>query len=257
MKLSFLQLNIFAGMYWENLSAFLEKNDFDVINFQEVAGKHTRVGVVDTRHDCYEELQTLLQDRYQSTFVLTDRFTSSPDAYTGNATFYKKQCNLIHKDIVWLHKNDTPFPSDATSYEDNGKAVLHTRLSLHDQHFSILNTHGAWAKDATEHTHQMEQGERIIEYLKSIDQPYILSGDFNLNPQQPTIQKLNTLARNVTTEHHITNTLNPRTHYAKKLFPSGIAVDYIFVSSDIQVKSFTVVEEDISDHFGLTAEFDI
>ena len=36
-----------------------------------------------------------------------------------------------------------------------------------------------------------------------------------------------------------------------------VAVDFIFVSSDITVKHFAVIEEDLSDHLGLTVEVEI
>lgn len=257
MKVSLLQLNMFAGTYWDRLSSFLTSHDFDVIHLQEVAGKHTKVGVVDTQIDCYVELQKLLHDRYDSEFVLTDRFTSSPESYTGNAIFYKKQWSLIEKDILWLHQNHKPYPSDATSYEDTGKALLRVTLSKAGKTMSFLNTHGAWAKNPKEHSHQTKQGDMIVEYLKTTATPYILSGDFNLNPEQPTIKKLGEIAQNLTSEHHVTNTLNPRTHYATHMFPPGVTVDYIFTSKDIMVKSFSVVEDDISDHLGLVAEFEI
>ncbi len=70
---------------------------------------------------------------------------------------------------------------------------------------------------------------------------------------------INSLARNLTTENRITNTLNPRTHQIKHLLSAGleIAVDYIFISKEIQVKEFAVIEEDLSDHLGLKATIEI
>lgn len=247
-----------ADSFWDSVIPYLTSHDFDVIHLQEVAGKNTKVGIIDTKRDCYEELQKTLGKRYHSEIVLTDRFTSSPDAYFGNAIFYKKESPLLDTNIVWTRKNEEPFPSDATTYEGTGRAMLHVTLSINGKAVSFLTTHGAWAKTPKEEPHQTEQGKIILTYLQNVSQPFVFSGDLNLDPQQPTIQKLGTIARNLTSEHHVANTLNPRTHYARaKMFPPGVAVDYIFASRDIIVKSFKVLEEDISDHLGLSAEFEI
>jgi len=258
MKISFLQLNMNGDTFWDSVIPFLSFHDFDVIHLQEVTGKDTKVGIVDTTRDVFSGLTDVLQDRYKGELAITDYFTSSKEAYMGSATFYKKSFSLIQKEIVWLRKNKEPFSSDAKTFEEVGRALFHLTLSLAGKEVSFLNLHGAWAKTAQEHEHQTQQGEIVINYLKKISSPFILSGDFNLNPQQPTINKIGELARNLTSEHQITNTLNPRKHYAKQLFPPGVAVDYIFVSKDITVKSFRVLDnEDISDHLGLVAEFEI
>src|SRR5207302_4439037 len=108
---------------------------------------------------------------------------------------------------------------------------------------SFINTHLAWAKTPTEEPHQTKQGEKVVAYLQTVSHPFILSGDFNLDPMQPTIQKINKLARNLTEEFHVQNTLNPQNHRAKVLFPKGVAVDYMYVTKDLSVKNFAVVEE--------------
>lgn len=247
-----------ADMFWDRVIPYITSHDFDVIHLQEVAGKNTNIGMITTKRDCYKELQKILGESYAGVLVRTDRFTSSPDAYFGNAIFYKKEFPRIDTNIVWTRKNEEPFPSDSKTYEDTGRAILHVTLSFKGTPVSFLTTHGAWAKIPVEHPHQTKQGDIIIEYLKKVSSPFIFSGDLNLDPNQPLIQKLDSLSRNLIRENHVSNTLNPRTHYARaKLFPPGIAVDYIFASRDITVKSFRVVEEDISDHLGLVAEFEI
>lgn len=93
----------------------------------------------------------------------------------------------------------------------------------------------------------------LVEYMKNVPRPFILSGDFNLTSDSQTIQQLNNLATNLTLDNHVTNTLNAHTHKAKHLFPPGLAVDYIYTSKDVVVEKFAVVEEDLSDHLGLIA----
>ncbi|MEK7571201.1 MAG: endonuclease/exonuclease/phosphatase family protein [Patescibacteria group bacterium] len=258
MQLSILQLNINADNFWDRLTAFLKTQNFDILQLQEVTGKDLIGGNMNTKIDCYQELQALLSSRYESAMAITEWFSSSPQtAYFGNATFYKKDFTLVEKTIVPLHKRQAPFPSDAKTFEDVSKSILHVTLTINGKNISFLNTHLAWGPTPEEHPHQTEQGEKLIEYLKAVPSPFIFTGDFNLDPNQPTIHRIETIARNLTRENNITNTLNPRLHKVKHLFPPGVAVDYIFVSPDIEVKDFTVLEEDLSDHLGLTATIEV
>jgi len=253
MQISLLQLNINADNFWDQLIPYLTKNDFDILQLQEVAGKETRSSNLNTKRDCYVQLQKILGEKYHSELAIAQRYTSSPNSYIGNATFYKKAFTLIKKQNIFLYQRATPFPSDVAHFEEAGRVVLHLTLEKNNTKFSLLNAHCAWAKTPKEEPNQTEQGEILVNYLKNVSSPFVLSGDFNLDPNQPTIQKITALARNLTTENNVVNTLNSRTHVIKHLLTAGltIAVDYIFVSPDITVKKFEVIEEDISDHLGL------
>lgn len=253
MKLSFLQLNINADNYWNLLTPFLAKNDFDIINLQETTGNGTICGNVNSKRDVFDELTKLLNSRYNGEQAIAQRFASSPTAYMGNATFYKKSFTLHEKKIITLVNNPTALPADLTDFGITGRNLLHLTLNREGKSFSVLNMHGAWAPKSTEHPHQTAQGKLLTNYLETVPAPFIFSGDLNLNPQQPLIHTLSSLARNLISEHTVDTTLNPRLHSAKVLFPPGVVVDYIFVSKDIEVNSFAVLEEDLSDHLALTA----
>ncbi|MBI5122546.1 hypothetical protein HZA75_01680 [Candidatus Roizmanbacteria bacterium] len=258
MTISILQLNINADNFWSKLIPFLKSSDFDILNLQEVCGKDTFSGNIQCVRDCYEDLNNLLTDRYQSKLTIAQRYTSSPTSYMGNATFYKKDFQLLEQNIIYLHKRNNPFPENSEKHEEAGRNFLHLKLKIGDKTISLINTHLAWAKTTIERPHQTAQGEVLLNYLKTIAEPFILTGDFNLDPQQPLIQKLNSLALNLTTENNIVNTLNERTHRAKVLFPPGAAVDYIYITKDLKVNKFKVLKDlDLSDHLALTAEIEI
>lgn len=257
MKLSILQLNINSDNYWDQLIPYITSHDFDVMQFQEVTGPHSVSGNINSKLDGFKELQKTLDALYIGELIIPTTFTSHPSSYMGNATFYKKDFSFVHKHIITMHDRKEPFPSDANNFEDEARLLLHLQLSIQGKTISFLNTHFAWAQSPKEESHQTKQGEIMLEYLKQIKKPFVFTGDFNLDPDQPTIQKVNKLARNLTTENKVSNTLNPRTHRAKHLFPKGAAVDYIFVSPDIKINNFSVVEEDLSDHFGLIVEIEI
>lgn len=257
MIISLLQLNINSDNYWNKLITYLTSNDFDILHLQELTGKDTINGIFHSKHETFTELQKILKEKYKGELSISQRYSSSPDSYLGNAIFYKNSFSLSEKKEIQLYSYGGPFPSDATTFEKVGRSLLHLKLTKGGKEISFLNTHFAWAPTPKEEPHQTKQGEILLNYLRNIQEPFVLTGDFNLDPEQPLINKLSNLATNLTKLYRITNTLNPQNHRVKELFPPGIACDYIFTSPKIKVEDFSVVEEDLSDHLGLTAEIEI
>lgn len=260
MTLSILQLNINADNYWNELISYLSTHNFDILQFQEIAGKNASSGNINSKRDCYKDLQQLLGDTYNGELAISQTYSSGPSAYVGNATFYKKDFKLLEKYILPMYTRTSPFPSDSKSYEEAGRNALHLKLEINNKPLSFLNVHFAWAKRPQEEIHQTKQGEILLGYLKKMTPPFVLTGDFNLDPHQPIINEINKLARNLITENNITNTLNPHTHEVGKMILAKkleIAVDYIFTSPDITVNKFALLQENLSDHLGLTVEIEI
>lgn len=257
MIITTLQLNTNSDNFWGKLSAFLLKANIDILMLQELTGVNTIFGNINSKRDTFKDLQQLLNTQYNGELAIGNRFSSTDSAYMGNAIFYKKSFPLISKNIFFQNKIEDPYSSGIKTSEGLGRNILHLQLLINNKNISFLTTHGAWAPTPIEHPHQTTQGEKIINYLKTVTNPFIFSGDFNLSTDQPLIQKISGLARNLIIENQIKNTLNPRLHHVKELFPKGVAVDYIFTSTDLQVKNFTVLEDDLSDHLGLTAKIEI
>ena len=250
MQLSLLQLNINSDNYWDKLTSYLTSHDFDVLHLQELTGNHTIAGNINSHRNTYAELQKFLEEKYYGVLSINQRYTSSPDAYLGNGTFYKKHFVLKKKKDIVLSQFDV-FHSESTDYTKVGRTLLHLTFEIDGKEISFLNTHFAWGKTNIQKPHQTKQGEILIEYLKTVEPPFVLSGDFNLTPDQPLIKKISSLTRNLTKENNVSNTLDPKNHRVKNLFPPGLAVDYIFTSLDITIKNFAVIDENLSDHFGL------
>src|SRR5687767_13063789 len=142
MTISLLQLNINADNYWDQLISYLTSHDFDILQLQEVAGKDVKSGNINTKKDCYKELQNILGDKYHSELAISQTYVSNPTSgYIGNATFYKKEFKLLEKNIVTLYERLLPFPSDSKNYEDAGRNVLHVKLERYDKSISFLNAH--------------------------------------------------------------------------------------------------------------------
>ncbi|HEV2340036.1 MAG TPA: endonuclease/exonuclease/phosphatase family protein [Patescibacteria group bacterium] len=256
MLLHILQLNIYACTYFDNIQKFFKENSFDILQFQEVCGKGTRVGNIVCNRNNLEELQTLLGSTYHSELIKRSLFTSSPTAYEANATFWKDTLREVKKEIIWLNKTDKPFPSEEKDFSTMGTAALALQFVINDRPIWFINTHGAWSKSEKDTLAKEQQAALLVDFIKKLAEPFILTGDFNAGNTTRTIQLLEKYSRNLAKEYGLTNTLNPRLHRAK-VFPPGLAVDFIFTSPRVAVKDFTLIDEDLSDHLGLAVTIEV
>ena len=251
---------MWAGSRFAELKDFLSHNDFDILCFEEVAGVGAAGGnILSSRDfftkDCFVELQSVLGEGYASELAIAQYMASNPaTAYFGNAIFYKKEFSLLQKDVLPLYTRDTPFPEDAKTFEKVGRNVLHLTLEKEDKKFEILCAHLAWGTTKKEESHQTKQNSMLASYVQSLQQPWIAAGDFNIAPDQPSIIALEQYGHNLTKEHKVINTIDPTNHTRWEEFAPGEAIDYIFVSPDVQVEDFKVLDTvHMSDHYGLTA----
>lgn len=120
------------------------------------------------------------------------------------------------------------------------QGILHV-LTHHGYH---INAHKN-GNDAT-----LAACMKIHDYIKDLDGPVILTGDFNLSPDSPSLIPLNSLLRNLAAETNLITTRSLLTH-------KNEVCDYIFVNKQINVKRFWMSDEIVSDHNALFLEFDL
>lgn len=84
----------------------------------------------------------------------------------------------------------------------------------------------------------------IVEYIKKLDGPVVLCGDFNLKPKSESLELINKILINHAKERGVITTRTPLTHKTE-------VCDYIFTSPDIDVKEFQVLDDIVSDHKAL------
>lgn len=250
MSISLLQLNILGGKLIKEIRAFVREYEFDILNFQEVAG-----GKMSAHHtDCFKEFQSALKE-YRGELVKTWNLTGDPSSYFGNATFYKRSFSVKTKEIIWLQPHREIPDHNQRNIPDDPRSALSICLRISGNDLQIINTHLAWGPTPHDETYKIKQGNILFNHVKNLPRPFILTGDFNLTPDSQIVRKFGTLGRNLTKEHRITNTLNPHVHWAKHLFPPGLAVDYAFVHPALAVTKFQLLKTpDLSDHFGLALE---
>lgn len=247
MILKFLQLNMYMGSHAENLLAYIKQENFDLLCIQEVSGGE----VSHKKINYFEQIKSL---GYEGELAVTWRLKNKPMSFFGQATFFKPTFTLLERNEIWLKPYAEITALDRFKSEEFPKAILSTRLEKEGKKFSILNAHLAWSPLAVDTPEKKRQGKIFFDYAKTVSAPYIIAGDFNLQPNTEVIAWFETLGRNLVKEYGITNTLNLRTHRHKAKLSAieGVAVDYIFVDPSIRVKEFKALRElDLADHLGL------
>lgn len=120
---------------------------------------------------------------------------------------------------------------------------------------NIANHHGYHEPDPLGSEKSVACMQRVIEHLQQLEGPLVFCGDFNLSPESKPVKLLNESLslNNLTASNKISTTLSE----AFRIKNLAIACDYIYTSSDISVKEFTVSDRVVSDHKPLILEFTI
>lgn len=138
---------------------------------------------------------------------------------------------------------------DILDTDYNVRSLQHVTINYECSPLHVLNHHGHHVphhKDGDEET--MRQCQMIVDYIKKLEGPIVLCGDFNLHPDSKSLDLINKVLINHAKEQGVKTTRNHLTTKTE-------VCDYIFTSSDIKVKNFAVLDDIVSDHQALTIEF--
>ncbi len=121
------------------------------------------------------------------------------------------------------------------------RGMLHTVVKVGCRKLNIINVH--LGLDNNEREIQIRE---LLDFIKKLgDEPYIVVGDFN----QGGISIDDNILKDVAKELGKSNILT---------FPTGLdRIDYIFVSSNIEVLDYDVLIKDMSDHYPIFAKIKI
>lgn len=260
-----LQINIFGGRYLEALTDYINSQDYDILTFQEITGgdrfqlhsKFQQEIDLDKfpSKDCYQELERRLPD-FNS--VLGRAFEDeTKQHYLANGIFFHHDIEASDTDIIHMGGEERSIAPDDLNHREYPAKAVSTKLNYQGLELRIITGHFECHNTAFDTDRSIQYARNLYNYINTLELPYILTGDFNVDWRTVTVGQFNDLGRNPLSLLNIQNTLNPEIHRVKHLFPEGIAADNIFVSNQIQIEGFRVVKENFSDHYGLELEFEI
>ncbi len=250
MVLKLLQLNIFHGDRLNTIIDFLKKEDFDIICLQELSGGEMSKTGVDNFSDIKKA--TNYDGVLNVSWRLKDEKT-----YFGNGILYKKTLNFQNPREFFMKSYEVLDQIDER-WDERARSSVFADLIFDNKKITIGSTHLAWGPTPYDEPYKIEQAKKLFDFVSLVDNPLIITGDFNVPPQSEITKLFSEKFRNLTTENNLTNTLDLRNHKLKDIRPDGLAVDYIFASPEINILDFRILkEQELSDHLGLTLVFEI
>lgn len=243
-----LSLNIW-GCRIESIFDFIQKNsDSEIICLQEVIKGGNNETERHERTNSFEIIEKLLPNHigFFSKYINGSHYGEEPkDFQFGIATYIKN--TLTHNFSKRVELLDVNRKWNDYSGRFAG-GVAHV---INVDGFTIINVHGLWQDLIIEDTEaKIEESQMIIKLSNENNAKKIICGDFNLTQNTRPIKILNNAFINLIDKYNISDTRGSLYKGSNRF------ADYVFVDSQIKVKSFNVPNVAISDHLPLVLEFE-
>lgn len=240
-----IQLNAWAGRLEKPLINFMSDQQTDIVCLQEAIGyDRSNAGL-------FASIENIQEAAGVANAAFAPVFTFSymrSIARFGNCILSRYPIRMSETVFTNLaHKENFSFGEDST----NIRNFIHAVLDINGQLCNVITHHGYWIdKHKNGNDETLRQTKIITDYIKTIDGPVILTGDFNLSPGSASIEQLNKHFTNLSAAYKLKTTRTMLTHKTE-------VCDYIFVNDQIKVNHFYAADEIVSDHKALILEFAI
>jgi endonuclease/exonuclease/phosphatase family metal-dependent hydrolase len=223
-------LNVWGESMRDELVDYIAKEapTTDVFCFQE-ANDEVKQRCKDTLKDYVE----------QSEYKFLDEDNDFPQS-----TFIKKGIEIL---------------SQGTLLEDEPDCglILYTEIKVSDKSLYICNVHGtARPGDKLDTPERLKQSRTVINFFKDKNDPIVIGGDFNTNLETESISMFSSNGyRDLIKEFEIKTTRN---HFAWDRWPTKMYYsDYVFLNDEVTLKSFEVIDNEVSDHLPLILDVEV
>jgi len=219
MKILFLNLNYGRNDFEGVLNFVIENIESDIFCFQEIKG------------EIKNEIDSILKD-FDSSFISKElgEFGSF-----NLATYVNKKYEDISFEIL----------------EDNLQQTtpaIFLEVNSGNSKWNILNFHGQpFPGDKLDTEGRINASKRLIKFMNNKNGYKIIGGDFNLLPETKSIISFEHFGyQNLIKRFNVRTTRN---NNAWKLYTDKqYFADYVFVSDNLEIKKFEVIENMVSDH---------
>lgn len=236
-----LQLNTWSCNLAPEIVKLLQREQPDVVCLQEVISTERTGKVLQS----LEEILTEVPYEYVYYSPLAEfRFMHST-ASRGNAILSKYP--LVDVGTFWTH-GEFQSDFDYSLGWNSARGVAYATVQSPGGDIKVVTTHGYHVK-----THKKGDEEtlracrQIDEFVRNLDGPVVLTGDFNLVPESESMQVFDDTLRNLTREAKLKTTRNYLTTKTE-------VCDYI-LTRDIEVQQFAALDDVVSDHQALSLVF--
>jgi endonuclease/exonuclease/phosphatase family metal-dependent hydrolase len=242
-----LQLNAWGGRLEPQIGDLLEAEKPDIYCTQEAISLGAANGsglFMTTEH--IQQRFNLPHDAFGPAFSFN---YMNGLARFGNGVFSRYEISESATVFTHLeHENDFVWDQHKIA---NMRNFVHAKLDLDGKACHIITHHGYWVREHKngneETTRQMDM---IADYIEKLSGPVVLTGDFNLAPSSPSLERLNDMLTNLSVAHGLKTTRTELTFKTE-------TCDYVFVNDEVKVESFGALDKIASDHKALVLEFSL
>lgn len=230
-----LQWNIWFKENIDNIIMELKKFDVDIVCIQELS-------ITATDNSNVNKLKTLYPYMY---YEIADTFLDG-----------RSQCNAILSKypIIKTNKRYVQDPSDnKNDYSKEGRIYIEVELDINGRVINIGTTHLSYTHKFEETSLKDEEINKLITCINKKEK-YIFAGDLNTTKTSKYVKQI---------EQHLINNDTSNTWTTKPFSYQGfdedklnLKLDYIFSTSDINVKETKVLETQYSDHLPVLCTFE-
>lgn len=251
------------------LLKFLSKQELDILCLQEVAEKidesvnpdfvskdHIDKATLNLTHSFFGPT-LMAHDFHLKNFHQKENFDYDFGGFLTAGNYLKSKFKIIQKSNVFVKGSLSQIEiTDWSSWpEGQIKAVQVVDLELlNSKKLRVINYHGIWTREKIGNAETLKACEKILFLAKETKGPTIIVGDFNLFPDTLSMQVFYDDFISLVDNYHISTT-RPNSNELSNLKRN--VVDYILVTKDIKVNSFTVLDSDVSDHLPLILDFEV
>lgn len=228
MKIVFL--NVWGDRMQDTLVGYLEEQarDTDIFCFQEATEEMKR------------RTANVLSNYVEISHY---KYISEVEDF-AQATFVRKDITVLSSDILMPDSMDTGL-------------AIYTKVQVSGGSLYVCNVHGmSRPNEKRDDSGRIKQSQELIDFFKDKAEPVIIGGDFNLFPDTQSIRMFTDNGyRDLIQEFNIATTRN---HLVWDRYPVKMAYsDYVFLNDKVTLKSFTVTDNEVSDHLPLLLEIEV
>ena len=204
---------------------------------------------------CIQELSFSGDDR-TSVKVLNEIY---PHIYVETADTFldgRSQCNAILSKYPFIGKNKSYVQEpgmDKNDYSKEGRIYLEVSIKYNNKVYNIGTTHLSYTHKFEETELKDKEVNKLIDIIKNKDN-YVFTGDLNTIKTSKYISKISDYYINHDTTD--TWTTKPFSYNGFEANELDYKLDYVFTSSDINVKNIKVIDTEYSDHLPILCEID-
>lgn len=233
LQIKIMSFNISSGVTidgrldLELTASVIEEAEVDIAGLQEVDQNFSE------RTDFADQIKWLAQ-RLNMHAAFGPNVTSNltggrwPRQAYGNAILSRHPIKSYHNHLLEKLELDV---------ESEQRGLLEATIEIRGKRISFFNTHLSLKEEQLEHN-----VKELLEIIRLKEGPTILTGDFNANPDNPHMIKIEEELNNI----FGTTAMHPATY--KKRGEHGKKIDFIFCSEQWRVVHAITIETEASDH---------